>query len=94
MRHLAAHEDRFRSATVAKSPTPDLPELIQQSLSSNVRKGAVWVVASNLLLRVTNVSITAVVAHILAPRDFGVFAVAVTAYTIVSGSASSVFQHV
>ncbi len=31
----------------------------------------------------SNVAITAVVAHILAPRDFGVFTVALTAYTIV-----------
>jgi PST family polysaccharide transporter len=35
------------------------------------------------LLRLSNVAITAVVAHILAPRDFGVFTVALTAYTIV-----------
>jgi O-antigen/teichoic acid export membrane protein len=38
---------------------------------------------STLLLRLSNVAITAVVAHILAPRDFGVFTVALTAYTIV-----------
>jgi PST family polysaccharide transporter len=48
-----------------------------------VRKGALWVVASNLLLRLANVGVTAVVAHILSPRDFGVFAVALTAYVIV-----------
>ncbi len=40
--------------------------------------------ASSLLLRLTGILITAVVAHILDPRDFGVFAVALTAYTIVS----------
>jgi PST family polysaccharide transporter len=37
-----------------------------------------------LLLRVVGILITAVVAHILAPRDFGVFAVALTAYTIIA----------
>jgi lipopolysaccharide exporter len=37
-----------------------------------------------LLLRLSNVAITAVIAHILAPRDFGVFTVALTAYTIIS----------
>jgi lipopolysaccharide exporter len=31
----------------------------------------------------SNVAITAVVAHILAPRDFGVFTVALTAYTVI-----------
>jgi lipopolysaccharide exporter len=36
------------------------------------------------LLRFANVAITAIVAHILSPHDFGVFAVALTAYAIVS----------
>jgi len=38
---------------------------------------------STLLLRLSNVAITAVVAHILAPRDFGVFTVALTVYTVI-----------
>ena len=58
-----------------------------RSLSASVRRGALWVVASNLLLRLANVLLTAVVAHILSPRDFGVFAVALTAYVIVSSIA-------
>jgi lipopolysaccharide exporter len=58
-----------------------------RSLSASVRRGALWVVASNLLLRLANVSLTAVIAHILSPRDFGVFAVALTAYVIVSSIA-------
>jgi lipopolysaccharide exporter len=55
-----------------------------RSLSTSVRRGALWVVACNLLLRVANVLLTAVVARILSPHDFGVFAVALTAYLIVS----------
>ena len=55
-----------------------------RSLSASVRRGALWVVASNLLLRLANVLLTAVIAHILSPHDFGVFAVALTAYVIVS----------
>lgn len=55
-----------------------------RSLSASVRRGALWVVASNLFLRLANVSLTAIVAHILSPHDFGVFAVALTAYAIVS----------
>ncbi len=54
------------------------------SLSASVRRGAVWSVLGTLLLRLANISITAVVAHILDPHDFGVFAVALTAYTIIS----------
>jgi len=53
-------------------------------LSASVRRGALWSVASTLLLRLTSIAVTAVVAHILNPRDFGVFAVALTAYAIVS----------
>jgi lipopolysaccharide exporter len=52
-------------------------------LSATVRRGALWSALSTLILRLSNVAVTAVVAHILAPRDFGVFTVALTAYTIV-----------
>jgi lipopolysaccharide exporter len=58
-----------------------------QSLSASVRRGALWVVASNLLLRLANVLLIAVIAHILSPHDFGIFAVALTAYAIVSSLA-------
>jgi PST family polysaccharide transporter len=58
-----------------------------QSLSASVRRGALWVVASNLLLRLANVLLIAIIAHILSPHDFGIFAVALTAYTIVSSLA-------
>ena len=54
------------------------------SLSKRVRQGALWSVLSTLILRLSNIAITAVVAHILAPRAFGVFAVALTSYAIIS----------
>jgi lipopolysaccharide exporter len=54
------------------------------TLSSRVRRGALWSVLSTLLLRFSNIAVTAVVAHILAPRDFGIFTVALTAYTVIS----------
>ena len=53
-------------------------------LSARVRRGALWSMASTLVLRMANILITAVVARILDPRDFGIFAVALTAYAIVS----------
>jgi lipopolysaccharide exporter len=56
----------------------------KRTLSSSVRSGAIWNLASTLLLRLTGIVVTAVVAHILSPRDFGIFAVASTAFTIVS----------
>ncbi len=71
----------------AGNEAPDLPPPPQrdaQPLSANVRRGAVWSIASTMLVKLANILVTAVVAHILDPRDFGVFAVALTAYAIVS----------
>src|SRR6516162_7198237 len=61
-------------------PSPGVPP----SLSARVRRGALWSALSTLVLRLVTIAITAVVAHILTPRDFGVFTVALTAYLIVS----------
>lgn len=52
-------------------------------LSTSVRRGAYWSIGRAVQLRLVNVVTTAVVAHILNPHDFGIFAVAMTAYTIV-----------
>jgi lipopolysaccharide exporter len=52
-------------------------------LSKSVRRGAIWSVASAAQLRLVSVITTAVVAHILDPKDFGIFAVAMTVYAIV-----------
>jgi len=53
-------------------------------LAVSVRKSAVWSMSSTILLRLASIGVTAVVARILTPQDFGVFAVATTVYTIVS----------
>lgn len=55
-----------------------------QALSSIVRRGAFWSIASTVLLRLAGVFATAVIAHILDRQDFGVFAIALAAYTIVT----------
>ncbi len=55
-----------------------------QSLAANVRRGAIWSVAGTIILRFSSIGVTAVVARILTPHDFGVFAVATTTFTIVS----------
>jgi PST family polysaccharide transporter len=55
-----------------------------RSLTASVRSGAIWNIASTLLLRLGSIGITAIVARILGPHDFGVFAVATTVFTIVS----------
>ena len=55
-----------------------------RTLSEKVRRGALLSIANALLLRLTSIFITAIVAHILSPRDFGAYAVALTAYAIVT----------
>jgi len=51
-------------------------------LAARARQGALWDASRTLVVRVTNLVITAVVAHILTRHDFGVFAVALTAYML------------
>ena len=54
------------------------------SLSAVVRRGALWSIATTAMLKLASVLTTAVVAHILQPRAFGVYAVALTAYGIIN----------
>jgi lipopolysaccharide exporter len=54
-------------------------------LSARVRRGALWSIANTAVLRLSGILITAVVARILDPHEFGVFAIAMTVYTIVVG---------
>jgi lipopolysaccharide exporter len=60
---------------MSKTPAP---------LAKRVRSGAIWSVGSTLLLRFSNIALTAITARILVPRDFGIFAVALTAFAIIS----------
>ena len=55
-----------------------------EGLAGRVGRAAVWSGASTLFLRFSNIAVMAVVARIVAPRDFGVFAVALTVQAIVS----------
>lgn len=55
-----------------------------RSLAVNVRSGAIWSMASTLVLKISGIAITAIVARILNQHDFGVFAVANTVFVIVS----------
>src|SRR5258708_1405858 len=89
---VPARDTRLGMTSTSDPPRSDVsgPSAVasdSRSLSATARRGALWVVASNLLLRLANVLLTAVVAHILSVPDFGVFAVALTAYVIVSSIA-------
>ena len=54
------------------------------SLSATVRRGALWSIASTAMLKLANVLTTAIIARILDPHDFGDYAVALTAYGIIT----------
>jgi lipopolysaccharide exporter len=71
-----------------RNKTPRFKRRSQENLtplSARVRKGALWSIANAAVLRLTSILITAVVARILDPHDFGVFAIALAVYTIVVG---------
>lgn len=51
---------------------------MEASLARKVRAGAGWAAGSTLLLRFANIALMAVVARIVAPEEFGVFALALT----------------
>ena len=55
-----------------------------RTLPETVRRGAALSIANAVLIRLAGMFITAIVAHILDPRDFGAYAVALTAYAIVT----------
>ena len=55
-----------------------------RSLFANVRSGAIWSFSSTIFLKLSSIGVTAIVARILSPHDFGVFAVATTVFTIVT----------
>lgn len=57
------------------------------SLGSQVRRGAAWAVAANLVMRLFSVGVTALLARLLSPEDFGVFAVALAVYLVVASLA-------
>jgi len=52
-------------------------------LGDQVRSGALWSAGSTLFLRFANIAIMAIVARIVAPEEFGVFALAMVAQGVV-----------
>lgn len=66
-----------------RDAAPVAAEPIQKTESGT---GALWP-ASNLVLRLANLGVTAIIARILAPADFGVFAVALAVHVVVASVA-------
>jgi lipopolysaccharide exporter len=54
------------------------------TLGSDVRRNALWNMAATMLLRLSSIGVMAIVARIMDPHAFGIFAVASTVFVIVS----------
>ena len=52
-----------------------------------IRRGLLWSTASNMVLRVSNLVVGIIMARVIAPEAFGVFAVALTVWSILSALA-------
>lgn len=58
-----------------------------RSLGSLVGRGAAWSVAANFAMRFASIAITALLARLLSQEDFGVFAIALAVFLVVSSLA-------
>ena len=70
----------------------------ESGLGASVERGAVWSGLNTLALRLSNILITAVVIRLVSPKEFGVFAVALTIHGVVGslaelGAASALTRH-
>ena len=68
-------------------------------LRRSVGRGVVWAAVGNIVMRVAGICVTAVVARILSPHEFGVFAIALAVFVVVTslaelGMASAVARSV
>jgi lipopolysaccharide exporter len=63
------------------------PTRPERSLGSMARRGALWAVAANVIMRFAGVAVTALLARLLSKEDFGVFAVALAVYLVVASLA-------
>jgi PST family polysaccharide transporter len=59
----------------------------RRTLAGKTWSGALWLSGNTLLTRFANIAVTAVVARIVAPSEFGVFAIAVVVLNVIGGFA-------
>jgi PST family polysaccharide transporter len=78
-----ARPDEPGSASAAASQTASSAR--EAGLAVKVARGAGWIVASRLMMRVFGFLNTIVVARLLAPEDFGLIAVGMTAVQLLQG---------
>jgi O-antigen/teichoic acid export membrane protein len=56
----------------------------ERALGSQAGRGALWAVLANVTMRFASVAVTALLARLLSKEDFGVFAIALAVYLVVS----------
>jgi PST family polysaccharide transporter len=59
----------------------------EPSLGSQAGRGTLWALLANITIRFASIAVTAVLARLLSKEDFGVFAVALAVYLVVSSLA-------
>ena len=62
--------------------TKPCPTRSAESLASRVRRGLVWSTLSSMVLRLGSLALGIVLARLLAPEDFGIYAIALTVQSI------------
>lgn len=62
--------------------TKPCPTRSAESLGSRVRRGLVWSTLSSMVLRLGSLALGIVLARLLAPEDFGIYAIALTVQSI------------
>ncbi|MFD6176658.1 MULTISPECIES: oligosaccharide flippase family protein [unclassified Isoptericola] len=79
--------------TTAGRPAPD-----ETALTGKVRRASFWLGGNSIMMRLSNIAVMAVAARIVAPDEFGLFTLAVTAHAMVVtfaelGVASAIARH-
>ncbi|WP_347352503.1 lipopolysaccharide biosynthesis protein [Intrasporangium sp.] len=77
--------DPTRSSAVSVETASN--ESSGRSLAAQVGHGAMWAVAANIVMRFANIAVTALLARLLSPADFGIFAIALAVYLVVASLA-------
>lgn len=77
---------KVRSGSATSGDEKALPPA-ENPLGSQIRRGATWAVAANVVMRVFSVGVTALLARLMSQEDFGVFAVALAVYLVVASLA-------
>ncbi|MFV0458005.1 MAG: lipopolysaccharide biosynthesis protein [Actinomycetales bacterium] len=85
----ATKEANIRDGSQPDTPggpgTPDGPD--QGRLGRAVGRGAAWAFVANLTMRAANIAVTALLARLLSPEDFGIFAIALAVSVVVASLA-------